>query len=53
LIDAEFRGRTGDGLLRHPSFKGVREDLMDAPPTRRARRASGRRGRPDLSARRS
>jgi len=27
LVDAEFRGLTGDGLLRHPSFKGVREDL--------------------------
>ncbi len=29
LVDAEFRGTTGDGLLRHPSFKGVREDLME------------------------
>ena len=29
LVDAEFRGKTGDGLLRHASFKGVREDLMD------------------------
>jgi bifunctional non-homologous end joining protein LigD len=28
LVDAEFRGKTGEGLLRHPSFKGVREDLM-------------------------
>jgi bifunctional non-homologous end joining protein LigD len=28
LVDAEVRGLTGDGLLRHPSFKGVREDLM-------------------------
>ncbi len=27
LVDAEFRGKTGEGLLRHPSFKGVREDL--------------------------
>jgi bifunctional non-homologous end joining protein LigD len=42
LIDAEFRGRTGDGLLRHPLFKGIRADLMDAPPPVRARRASGR-----------
>jgi hypothetical protein len=25
----EFRGKTGDRLLRHPSFKGVREDLGD------------------------
>jgi bifunctional non-homologous end joining protein LigD len=53
LIDAEFRGRTGDGLLRHPSYKGIREDLMDAPGPRRVRRASGRRGRPGLSPRRS
>jgi bifunctional non-homologous end joining protein LigD len=29
LIDAEFRGKTGEGLLRHPAFKGVRRDLMD------------------------
>ena len=29
LIDAEFRGKTGEGLLRHPSFKGVRRDLME------------------------
>jgi len=27
LVDAEFRGTTGEGLLRHPSFKGIREDL--------------------------
>jgi bifunctional non-homologous end joining protein LigD len=52
LVDVEFRGRTGDGLLRHPSYQGVREDLMDAadPPVSRA---SGRRGRPGLSARRA
>jgi bifunctional non-homologous end joining protein LigD len=29
LVDAEFRGKTGDGLLRHPAFKGVRRDLME------------------------
>jgi bifunctional non-homologous end joining protein LigD len=29
MIDAEFRARTGQGLLRHPAFKGVRRDLMD------------------------
>ncbi|MEA2874730.1 MAG: hypothetical protein QOH67_5093 [Hyphomicrobiales bacterium] len=23
LVDAEFRGKTGEGLLRHPAFKGV------------------------------
>jgi bifunctional non-homologous end joining protein LigD len=28
LVDAEFRGKTGEGLLRHPSFKGIREDLV-------------------------
>jgi len=27
MVDAEFRGKTGEGLLRHPAFKGVREDL--------------------------
>jgi bifunctional non-homologous end joining protein LigD len=27
IVEAEFRGNTGDGLLRHPSFKGIREDL--------------------------
>jgi ATP-dependent DNA ligase len=30
LVDAEFRGKTGEGLLRHPAFKGVRRDLMGA-----------------------
>ncbi len=28
LVDAEFRDKTGEGLLRHPSFKGIREDLI-------------------------
>jgi hypothetical protein len=51
-IDVEFRGKTGDGLLRHPSYHGVREDLME-PPAPRVSRASGRRGRPGLSARRA
>ena len=27
LVEAEFRGKTGEGLLRHPSFKGFREEL--------------------------
>lgn len=27
LVEAEFRGKTGEGLLRHPSFNGIREDL--------------------------
>jgi bifunctional non-homologous end joining protein LigD len=50
LVDVEYRGRTGDGLLRHPSFEGVREDLMDEPAPRR-KRASGPRGRPGFPAR--
>jgi hypothetical protein len=29
LVDAEFRGKTGEGLLRHPSCKGIREDLNE------------------------
>jgi bifunctional non-homologous end joining protein LigD len=27
LADVEFRALTGDGKLRHPSFKGIRDDL--------------------------
>jgi bifunctional non-homologous end joining protein LigD len=27
MVDVEFRGKTGDGLLRHPKFMGIREDL--------------------------
>ena len=42
LVDAEYRGKTGEGLLRHPSYQGVREDLMDVA-LRAPRRASGRR----------
>src|SRR5215208_6088899 len=52
LVDVEFRGKTGDGLLRHPSYQGVREDLMEAPVPS-VSRASGRRGRPGLSGRRA
>jgi bifunctional non-homologous end joining protein LigD len=29
LGDVEFRRKTKSGLLRHPSYKGLREDLMD------------------------
>ncbi|MBV8835348.1 MAG: hypothetical protein JO000_02320 [Alphaproteobacteria bacterium] len=29
LVDAEYRARTREGLMRHPSFKGLRRDLMD------------------------
>jgi bifunctional non-homologous end joining protein LigD len=43
LIDAEFRGRTSGGQLRHASYKGMREDLMDeAPKPRRPRRIPAR-----------
>ena len=28
-VDVEYRALTGEGLLRHPSFKGLREDLME------------------------
>jgi hypothetical protein len=27
LVGAEFRGKTGEGLPRHPAFTGVGEDL--------------------------
>ena len=27
LVDVEYRALTGEGKVRHPSFKGVREDL--------------------------
>jgi bifunctional non-homologous end joining protein LigD len=27
LVDVEYRALTGEGKMRHPSFKGVREDL--------------------------
>jgi len=40
LVDVEYRAKTkASGLLRHPSFKGVRRDLMDRmkTPIRRRR----------------
>jgi bifunctional non-homologous end joining protein LigD len=49
LVDVEFRGKTGDGLLRHPSYEGVREDLMETPRPSLGR-GSGRRPRSGLSA---
>jgi ATP-dependent DNA ligase len=27
LVDVEYRALTGVGKVRHPSFKGIREDL--------------------------
>jgi bifunctional non-homologous end joining protein LigD len=35
LADIEYRALTGEGKLRHPSFKGLREDLMQAPKRKR------------------
>jgi bifunctional non-homologous end joining protein LigD len=35
LADVEYRALTGEGKLRHPSFKGLREDLMQAPKRKR------------------
>ena len=32
LVDAEFRGKTADRLLWHPSFQGVREEYVIKPP---------------------
>jgi bifunctional non-homologous end joining protein LigD len=31
LADVEYRATTADGRMRHGSFKGVREDLMERP----------------------
>jgi hypothetical protein len=28
-VDVEYRALTGEGLVRHPSFKGIRRDLME------------------------
>jgi hypothetical protein len=37
LVDVEYRAMTtASGLLRHPSFKGIRRDLME-PPKRKKR----------------
>jgi bifunctional non-homologous end joining protein LigD len=36
LADVEYRRKTRRGLLRHPSYKGLREDLMERPKRRRA-----------------
>jgi bifunctional non-homologous end joining protein LigD len=36
LADVEYRRKTRRGLLRHPSYKGLREDLMEKPRRRRA-----------------
>jgi bifunctional non-homologous end joining protein LigD len=28
-VDVEYRALTDEGLVRHPSFKGIRRDLTD------------------------
>lgn len=44
LVDIEYRARTAkSGLLRHPSFKGLRWDLMAGEVRRSTRRAKKRR----------
>jgi bifunctional non-homologous end joining protein LigD len=43
LVDVEYRAKTkASGLLRHPSFKGVRRDLMDNLETRPKRKAAAK-----------
>ena len=37
LADVEYRALTGDGKVRHPSFKGIREDLMQPPGRSRSK----------------
>jgi ATP-dependent DNA ligase len=39
LVDVEYRGKTGDGVLRHPSYQGIREDLMEAATSDTHRRS--------------
>lgn len=31
LVDVEYRAVTGKRKVRHPSYKGIREDLQDLP----------------------
>jgi bifunctional non-homologous end joining protein LigD len=46
LVDVEYRAKTkASGLLRHPSFKGVRRDLMDDLGKPKGKAATGRRTR--------
>jgi bifunctional non-homologous end joining protein LigD len=41
LVNVEYRAKTNaSGLLRHPSFKGVRRDLMAELAPRGRRRAT-------------
>jgi bifunctional non-homologous end joining protein LigD len=37
LVDVEYRAVTDDGRLRHASFRGVREELVEAPNAKRSR----------------
>lgn len=35
LAEVEYRAKSEEGKLRHPSFKGIRDDLMPAPKSPR------------------
>jgi ATP-dependent DNA ligase len=35
MLEVEFGGKTGDGLLRHSSYKGIRRDIAEPPKRRR------------------
>jgi ATP-dependent DNA ligase len=38
VVDVEYRAKTrASGLFRHPTFKGVRRDLMAKIPSRKRR----------------
>ena len=47
-LTSEFRALTGARKVRHPSYKGIREELTDAPDANRQNDAgkAGRRRRP-------
>ena len=51
LADVEYRRKTRRGLLRHPSYNGLREHLMEKPKRRRAARKCAGRFRRQLGAR--
>jgi bifunctional non-homologous end joining protein LigD len=44
LADVEYRALTGEGKLRRPSFKGIRQDLssLPSPTLARSRSSCGR-----------
>ena len=44
VAEVELRGWTADGLLRHASFKGLRDDKEPAEVVRESAAATGRTG---------